>query len=296
MNSFDQVYQRIDSLFQHGLISFIITLVIVLIFVFIVNKIANKVIKKKFPDPLKRVFPTKIKKVVLVALILIVVLSELSAMQSILTTLLASGGIIAVVIGLASQEAASNLINGFMIMSYKPYSIGDLVNVKEYNVTGRVVDISMRHSIIETFEKTQVIIPNTIMNKAIIENVSNVKNNQKANYLYVEVSYECDIQRAIEIIQEEGYKHPLCLDGRTKAQKKRKEPTVAVHCVEFNASGIQLRATVLSKDSSTGFQLLSDLRLNIKKRFDEEGIEIPYPHQVVISETQKNSDNIEITE
>ncbi|WP_294581927.1 mechanosensitive ion channel family protein [uncultured Thomasclavelia sp.] len=296
MNSFDQVYQRIDSLFQHGLISFIITLVTVLIFVFIVNKIANKVIKKKFPDPLKRVFPTKIKKVVLVALILIVVLSELSAMQSILTTLLASGGIIAVVIGLASQEAASNLINGFMIMSYKPYSIGDLVNVKEYNVTGRVVDISMRHSIIETFEKTQVIIPNTIMNKAIIENVSNVKNNQKANYLYVEVSYECDIQRAIEIIQEEGYKHPLCLDGRTKAQKKRKEPTVAVHCVEFNASGIQLRATVLSKDSSTGFQLLSDLRLNIKKRFDEEGIEIPYPHQVVISETQKNSDNIEITE
>ena len=207
MNSFDQVYQRIDSLFQHGLISFIITLVTVLIFVFIVNKIANKVIKKKFPDPLKRVFPTKIKKVVLVALILIVVLSELSAMQSILTTLLASGGIIAVVIGLASQEAASNLINGFMIMSYKPYSIGDLVNVKEYNVTGRVVDISMRHSIIETFEKTQVIIPNTIMNKAIIENVSNVKNNQKANYLYVEVSYECDIQRAIEIIQEEGYKH-----------------------------------------------------------------------------------------
>lgn len=292
MNSFDKIYQRIDSLFQHGLINFAITMAIVFIIVVIVNKIINKIIAKKFPDPLKRVFPTKIKKAVLIALILIIALSEFSAMQSVMTTLLASGGIIAVVIGLASQEAASNLINGFMIMSYKPYSIGDLVNVKEYNVTGTVIDISMRHSIIETFEKTQVIIPNTVMNKAIIENISNVKN-QKANYLFIEVSYESDIHRAIEIIQEEGYKHPLCLDGRNKTQKRKKEPTVKVHCVEFNTSGIQLRATLLSKDSTTGFQLLSDLRIKIKERFDSEGIEIPYPHQVIISDKEINSEKKE---
>ena len=148
----------------------------------------------------------------------------------------------------------------------------------------------MRHSIIETIERTQVIIPNTIMNKAIIENISNVKA-QKANHLFIEVSYECDLQRAIAIIQEEGAKHPLCLDGRTKAQKKKHEPTVNVHCVEFNESGIQLRATVLSKDNISGFQLLSDLRLSIKARFDEEGIEIPYPHRVFIMENNNQSTN-----
>lgn len=102
-------------------------------------------------------------------------MSEIKAMESIIKALLASGGIIAVVVGLASQEAASNLINGFMIMTYKPYKIGDFVNVQEYNVRGTVIDISMRHSIIETIERTQIIIPNAIMNKAIIENISNVK-------------------------------------------------------------------------------------------------------------------------
>ena len=172
-----------------------------------------------------------------------------------------------------------------MIITYKPYKIGDLVNVREYNVIGTVIDISMRHSIIETFERTQVIIPNTVMNKAIIENVSNVKT-QKANYLFLEVSYESDLQMAIKIIQEEGAKHPLCIDGRSKSQKKKQESAVKVHCVEFNDSGIQLRATFLSKDSASGFQLLSDLRLSIKARFDQEGIEIPYPHRVVISETK----------
>ena len=65
---------------------------------------------------------------------------------------------------------------------------------------------------------------------------------------------------------------------------------VKVHCVEFNDSGIQLRATLLSKDSGAGFQLLSDLRLIIKKRFDENGIDIPYPHRVVINETREKDD------
>lgn len=124
------------------------------------------------------------------------------------------------------------------------------------------------------------------MNKAIIENISNVKA-QKANYLYVEISYESDIQKAIKIIQEEGNKHPLCLDGRTDEQIQQNEPMINVHCVEFNPSGIQLRATLLTKDNSSGFQLLSDLRFKIKARFDEEGIVIPYPHHVVINETNK---------
>ena len=83
----------------------------------------------------------------------------------------ASGGIVAVVIGLASQEAAGNLINGAMIMAYKPYKIGDFIVVTGHNVRGTVIDISLRHSVIETLEKTQMIVPNDIMNKAIIENI-----------------------------------------------------------------------------------------------------------------------------
>ena len=279
----ENIYKQIDGIFKNGLINSGISIILSIIAILIINKIINKVLKKQIKDPLKLTLPMRIKRIVLIVLILAVIMSEIKAMESIIKALLASGGIIAVVVGLASQEAASNLINGFMIMTYKPYKIGDFVNVQEYNVRGTVIDISMRHSIIETIERTQIIIPNAIMNKAIIENISNVKA-QKANYLYVEISYESDIQKAIKIIQEEGNKHPLCLDGRTDEQN---EPMINVHCVEFNPSGIQLRATLLTKDNSSGFQLLSDLRFKIKARFDEEGIVIPYPHHVVINETNK---------
>lgn len=285
----ENIYKQIDSLFVNGLINSAISIIVLLVVVIIINKLINRIMKKKITDPLKLIFPMRIKKIILVIIVLATIMSEITAMQSIIRALLASGGILAVVVGLASQEAASNMINGFMIITYKPYKIGDFVNVQEYNVKGTVIDISMRHSIIETIERTQVIIPNTIMNKAIIENISNVKA-QKANHLFIEVSYESDLQKAITIIQEEGAKHPLCLDGRTKAQKKKHEPAVSVHCVEFNESGIQLRATVLSKDNISGFQLLSDLRLSIKARFDEEGIEIPYPHRVFIIENKESAD------
>lgn len=197
----DKTYERINSLFEHGLIDSGISILISVVIVLVINKIINKIIKKKINDPLKLVFPMRIKKIVLVTIVLAIIMSEITAMQSIIKALLASGGILAVVVGLASQEAASNMINGFMIMTYKPYKIGDFVNVREYNVIGTVIDISMRHSVIETLERTQVIIPNTIMNKAIIENVSNVKT-QKANYLYLEVSYESDIQKQLKLFKK----------------------------------------------------------------------------------------------
>lgn len=280
----ENIYKQIDNLFVNGLIGSGISIILLIIFVLIINKIINKLMHKKIDDPLKLVFPMRIKKMIIITIIIAAIMGELTATQTIIKALLASGGILAVIIGLASQEAASNIINGFMIMTYKPYKIGDFVNVQEYNVRGTVIDISIRQSVIETIERTQIIIPNTIMNKAIIENISNVQN-QKANHLVIEISYESDIKKAISIIQEEGNKHPLCLDGRSEEQKQENVPIIDVYCTAFNESGIQLRATVLSKDNATGFKLLSDLRLKIKERFDSEGIVIPYPHRVIINET-----------
>lgn len=279
----ENIYKQIDKLFVNGLIGSGISIILLIIFILIINKLINKLIHKKIDDPLKLVFPMRIKKMIIITIIIAVIMSELTATQTIIKALLASGGILAVIIGLASQEAASNIINGFMIMTYKPYKIGDFVNVQEYNVRGTVIDISIRQSIIETIERTQIIIPNTIMNKAIIENISNVQN-QKANHLIIEISYESDIKKAISIIQEEGNKHPLCLDGRSEEQKQENVPMIDVYCTAFNESSIQLRATVLSKDNTTGFKLLSDLRLKIKERFDNEGIVMPYPHRVIIND------------
>lgn len=271
----ENVYNQLDSIFEHGLINSSISILLVLVFVVILNHILNKYIQKKYSHNL--LMAKRIKKVILISIVLWCIFTQITPLQSLATTLLASGGIIAVVVGLASQEAASNIINGLMIYAYKPFVANDYINIISHNVTGTVLDITLRHTIIETLEKTQVIIPNTIMNNAVIENISNVPD-KKANYLYIDISYESDIDKAITLIQEECSKHPLLIDPRTAKEKKQNITMIPVRCVEFKDSGVALRATVYSKDNAEGFTMLSDLRINIKKAFDYNGIEIPYPH------------------
>ena len=240
-----------------------------------INKLLNKFIKKKWPD--NYVLQKRIKKIILITIFLAIICSEVKFLKSFATALLASGGIVAVVIGLASQEAAGNLINGAMIMAYKPYKIGDFIVVTGHNVRGTVIDISLRHSVIETLEKTQMIVPNDIMNKAIIENISQIEH-VKANYLYIDISYESDIDQAIKVIQDLVVKHPLFIDGR----KDKKDPLVPVIVSDLKDSSIQLRATITSEDNVQGFQMLADIRKDLVTEFKKEGIEIPYPHMHIV--------------
>lgn len=271
----ESVYKQIDKLFVNGVIEGMISIIIMAIIILILNKFINKFIKKKWPD--NNIIQKKIKKVILISLFAAVVFNEVTFLKSFVGALLASGGIVAVVIGLASQEAASNLINGAMILAYKPYKIGDYIVLKSNNVTGTVIDISLRHSVIETIEKTQMIVPNQIMNKEIIENITQIEN-VKANYLYVDISYESDVDKAIEIIQKLAINHPLFVDGRTDFSKD----AVPVIVYELKDSGIALRATVTSENHAEGFRMLSDLRKELLNEFKNNGIDIPYPHVQVI--------------
>lgn len=272
----ESMYNQIDHLFVNGVIDGITSIIMMVIIILIINKIINKFINNKWPE--NNVIQKRIKKIILVSLFLAVICSEVKFLKSFATALLASGGIVAVVVGLASQEAASNLINGAMILAYKPYKVGDFIVVQNYNVKGTVIDISLRHSIIETIEKTQMIVPNDIMNKAIIENITQIEN-VKANYLYVDISYESDVDKAIEIIQKIAKKHPLFIDGRND----KNEEAIPVIVYELKDSGICLRATITSENHAQGFQMMADIRKELLSEFNKSGIEIPYPHVHIIN-------------
>ena len=271
---------KIDGLFKDGFINSVVSVAIVLIFLLFINAFLFIFIKTKWEKqyPLLR----RIKRTILYTIAIVSVLAQFKGLNSILSGLLASGGVLAVILGLASQEVASDILSGIMIVLYKPYKIGDFIFVSEHNVKGTVLDISVRHTIIETNEKTQITVPNTVMNKAIVENISNVSS-QKNNYLFVDVAYDCDIDKAIAIIQKEGMKHPFFVDARSKEDIKNNVPAIKVHCIDFKESAIGLRASIYSKDNASGFQMLSDLRMSILKRFEEENIEIPFPYRVVIN-------------
>lgn len=274
---------------KYSLFTTITTALTLLIAARIINHIFARMIQKHYRrDNLK--FVLRLKTIAVYIIALYAVLDLFQPFQTLLKTLLASGGVIAVVIGLAAQEAAGNFINGLMIVMFKPFKIGDLIKINNGELIGTVEDISLRHTVIKTFENTKIIVPNSVIDKAVLENVTAV-NNHKGNFLELEISYESDLEKAMQIISEEVKKHPDYLDGRTAAEKQKNQPEVIIRLVDFAESGLKLKATVYSENNAQGYAMLSDIRIAIKKRFDEAGIEIPYPHRSVILKQEHDKKN-----
>ena len=96
------------------------------------------------------------------------------------------------------------------------------------------------------------------------------------------ISYDSDVELATKIIQEEAMKHPHCIDNRDEEEKASGWPQVNVRLMEFGSSSINLRAYVWTDDPFNAIQMHSDINKAIKKRFDEEGVEIPFPYHTIV--------------
>lgn len=289
----DQFFEQLnqwgkDSVLQYGLTDTIIIILLILITAMVISRILTRLMKKRNFRNLP--IWLKVKKYMIITITIYGILTLFIPAKTILDPLLASGGIVAVVVGLAAQETVGNLISGFMIVTFRPFHIGDLIRVNNGEYVGTVVEITIRHTIIETFENTRVIIPNSQMNTSVLENISDI-GTAKADFLYVSVSYDTDLEQAIRVLQETVAAHPDYVDPRSEEEKQQGADQVVVRVTDFKDSGIELRATIYSNDNGTCFTMLSDLRIAVKKRFDQEGIEMPYPKRdLYIKEMIKNED------
>lgn len=262
----ESTIEQLDSLFKGGFVNGILTILFYIIVFSIANHLITKFIRQREFKHKEAVL--RIKSVLLWTLLIFSVLSQITFLQDIATTLLAGGGIVAVIVGLASQEAASSAVSGMMILMSKPFKVGDTIILKEYDLRGKVTEITLSHTVIETLEKNLIMIPNTLVNKAIVENMTH-ETEYKIAYLSFDVSYESDLDKASEIMKEVITNHPLYYDVGEE---------VKIHCTELKDSGITLRARMTTRNIDDSFELCCQCRLQIKKAFDEAGIEIPYPH------------------
>ena len=278
-----------NTFLRAGIIETIINALLVLLSAFVISKILRKLILKHYKGNPKMIL--KIKNFIVYAFAIYGILNQSTAFSEIMRILLASTGVVTLAVSLAAQDAVGNFVNGLMIIFFKPFKIGDLIRIESENISGTVEDIALRHTVVKTFENTRVIIPNSTMNSTVLENIS-LTNEQKANFLELDISYESDVDRAMSIISEEAAKHPNFLDIRTPNEIENGVPAVVVRITGFLDNSVHLRATLYSKNNSEGFAMLCDLRYTIKKRFDEENIEFPYPHRTIIL---KNETKQEVT-
>ncbi|MFV0381476.1 MAG: mechanosensitive ion channel family protein [Breznakia sp.] len=265
----------LSEYFEGGLAGSLIFMGILLLIFYIIYVLIQRLIQRKKIGSAKSLL--NIIRAIFFIILFLCALSRITIFKGATSTIFASSGIIAIVAGLAAQDTLGNLLSGIMIISFKPFVVGDLIKVNGEQLIGFVEEITLRHTIIQTYENNRIIVPNNEMNKATIEN-ANLVDSVKGNYFSIPVSYRSDLDKAVEIIKNEVKKHPHFLDARSKQEIAEGEDAVIVNCIAYGENSIMLRCVIHSTDSLQGFQMLSDLRFSIKKHFDRDGIEMPYNH------------------
>ncbi|MDW7690643.1 mechanosensitive ion channel family protein [Flammeovirgaceae bacterium SG7u.111] len=202
------------------------------------------------------------------------------AFKHLALSLFAGAGIFAAFLGFASQQAFSNIVSGIFIVIFKPFRVGDFIKIGA-DILGQVEDITLRHTVINGLENRRIIIPNSSISSDTIVN-SSITDEKICRFVEMDISYDSDVDKAMKIMEEEALAHPSCLDNRSEEDKKEGAPQVIIRLTQFMDSAVRLRAYVWAKDTPSAFIMNCDLNYSIKKRFDAEGIEIPFPHRTLV--------------
>lgn len=204
------------------------------------------------------------------------VIYTIPSLRSFAFTLFAGAGLLVAILGFAAQKAFSDIISGIFIVSFKPFRVGDVIQVGQQGLFGTVEDINLRHTTILTFENRRVVIPNAIIGEERIVN-SSIKEEATCQFVEVPVAVQADIDKARRIMQEESKAHPAQFDKRTPEERAAGEPEVAVRIVDIKDGMMLLRAYVWAPDPVTARLMRYELYERILKRFAKEHIPIALP-------------------
>jgi small conductance mechanosensitive channel len=172
-------------------------------------------------------------------------------------------------IGFAMQDVLANFVAGIFIFTDKPFRIGDWIEWD--GNSGVVEDISLRVSRVRTFDNELLTVPNSHLTDGVIKNPV-AKDQLRLKFVFG-IGYDDDIEAATEIIIEEAESNPDILD----------DPGPTVRLVELGDSSVGLQSRIwIDNPSRADFvKTRADYVQAVKERFDEEGVNIPYPNRTI---------------
>ena len=283
-----QAADAVDSIFTNGFWGFLLLVGIAAAVCFVLIKLLDHFVARRISGNMRIFY--RLLSVIIIAVAVMVVLSAIKPLQRFGTALLAGSGIAAAVIGLAAQQTLGNLFSGLSISANKPFQVGEIVEVigVDPTIIGKVKEIGLRHTVITDRTNKNVVIPNSVLDKEIIRTSHSLDPDGIVNYLTVGVSYNSDLDMAIETLQRLCDTHPDSMDVRTAEEKAADMPKTLVHVTDLGESVVNLRASVWSKDANIGFNAVSDLRRTVLKVFADRGIDMPYPYRnIVLTDTRE---------
>jgi small-conductance mechanosensitive channel len=195
-----------------------------------------------------------------------VVLFALSSLGAPVASLLAGVGVLGLAISFGAQSLVKDVISGFFVLMEDQYGVGDVVQIA--GLSGMVESVNLRITTLRDIEGRVHIIPNGQIDKATI-----MTKEWSRFVLDLDVAYRTDLDQALEILQDESM---LFFNDRAWAWRFVEAPEV-LGVERFAESGIALRVTFKTLPREQ-WAVGREFRRRIKRRFDNEGIEIPFPH------------------
>lgn len=227
--------------------------------------------KRKGSDVDSRLVPA-LEKVGAVVIVLLGVLLAIQSLGYDITLFLAGFGVAGLVVAFAAQDTLSNLFAGIQIMLDRPFGVGDVIETED-GVVCQVQDIGLRSTKLYWGKShTVIVMPNRQLADRKIINYVRPDRRFKID-VKIGVAYDSDMDEVRRVMTEVAASHPWVLKGEGF------EPIWRI--VDFAESSIVVMVLVWVDDVDHQWQLGSDLRERIKRRFEEERIEIPFPRRVV---------------
>ncbi|MEE4185716.1 MAG: mechanosensitive ion channel domain-containing protein [Gammaproteobacteria bacterium] len=229
---------------------------------FVVNLLRKALARTQMEDTLER-FLCNMAYTVLLAVVIIATIGQLGIET---TSLLAVFGAAGLAVGLALQGSLSNFAAGVLIVAFRPYKVGDFVEVGA--VSGSVQEVQIFTTVLTTPDNKRIIVPNSQVMEGIITNYS--ANGTRRVDLVFGCAYDDDIDTVYNVLKE-----IINNDSRILAEP---EPTIALNELADSSVNFIVRPWVAGSDY---WGVYNDITEQVKRRFDAAGISIPFPQQDV---------------
>ena len=255
-----------DYVIEYGpsLIGGILFLILGLWIVKIIANTIGRMMDKRDMDPSLKPF---LKSLILNLLRVLVVISVMGMIGIEMTSFIAILGAAGLAVGMALSGTLQNFAGGVIILIFKPYKVGDVIEVGGF--IGSVSEIQIFNTILKTWDNKTIIIPNAQLSNNSMTNYS-TEETRKVEWIFG-IGYSDDIDMAKKIIQETVFKDDRILDN---------EGEYFINVSELGDSSVNIKVRAIV-NSSDYWQVLFDKTEAVKKAFDKNGISIPFPQRDV---------------
>lgn len=239
---------------------------------FLVNKASNLVIERyvtrRGGDTHAAKSAKKVSAYIIYPLTFVAVLGVFGVPLSALGTAV---GLIGLGISFALKDMIANFISGILILINRPFKIGDQIRVS--GEEGTLQDIRLRASDIRTYDGRKVIVPNSVLYNNVV--INDTAYDQRRFNVLVGIGYDDDIEEAKD----------LALESLREAEGVEEEPEPQVLVEDLGDSSVNLKLRAWTKPSRANMVAVSsDVTQLVKQKYDEAGIDIPYPIRTVFME------------